>query len=46
VVTAAGAIELMHLVTLVHDGLLNNAPMRRGAPTVNANGGALEVIRR
>ena len=39
VVRAAAAIELIHMATLVHDDVLDAAPLRRGAPTVAATSG-------
>src|SRR5947208_2441407 len=33
VVTAATAVELVHLATLYHDDVMDEAPMRRGAPS-------------
>ena len=39
VVRAAAAIELIHMATLVHDDVLDDAPLRRGLPTVAATSG-------
>jgi len=36
---AACAIELIHMATLVHDDVLDDAPLRRGKPTVAASSG-------
>jgi geranylgeranyl pyrophosphate synthase len=38
-VRAAVAVELLHMATLVHDDVLDRAPLRRGRPTVFAEGG-------
>ncbi len=38
-VRAATAIELVHMATLVHDDVLDAAPLRRGKPTVAASSG-------
>jgi geranylgeranyl pyrophosphate synthase len=38
-VRAAAAIELVHMATLVHDDVLDDAPLRRGLPTVLATAG-------
>ncbi len=38
-VRAATAIELIHMATLVHDDVLDDAPLRRGLPTVAATSG-------
>jgi geranylgeranyl pyrophosphate synthase len=38
-VRAAAAIELVHMATLVHDDVLDDAPLRRGLPTIAATSG-------
>jgi geranylgeranyl pyrophosphate synthase len=38
-VRAATAIELVHMATLVHDDVLDQAPLRRGHPTIAASSG-------
>jgi len=38
-VSAATAVELVHMATLVHDDVLDHAPLRRGRPTVLATSG-------
>jgi geranylgeranyl pyrophosphate synthase len=37
--SAAVAVELLHMATLVHDDVLDAARLRRGVPTVYAQGG-------
>jgi geranylgeranyl pyrophosphate synthase len=43
-VRAAAAIELVHMATLVHDDVLDQAPLRRGLPTIAATGGRERAI--
>ena len=38
-IRAATAVELVHMATLVHDDVLDRAPLRRGRPTVAATSG-------
>ncbi|UJA21730.1 polyprenyl synthetase family protein [Thermoleophilia bacterium SCSIO 60948] len=38
-IRAASAVELVHTATLVHDDVLDDAPLRRGSPTVYATAG-------
>ncbi len=43
-VRAATAIELVHMATLVHDDVLDDAPLRRGVPTVAATSGRARAL--
>ncbi|MFP4346595.1 MAG: polyprenyl synthetase family protein [Anaerolineales bacterium] len=41
---AAAAIEMLHTATLVHDDLVDNAQLRRGVQTFNANWGTIATV--
>jgi geranylgeranyl pyrophosphate synthase len=43
-IRAATAIELVHMATLVHDDVLDAAPLRRGHPTVVARSGRQRAL--
>jgi len=43
-IRAATAIELVHMATLVHDDVLDDAPLRRGLPTVVASSGRRRAV--
>ena len=43
-IRAATAIELVHMATLVHDDVLDAAPLRRGHPTVVARSGRRRAL--
>ena len=43
-IRAATAIELVHMATLVHDDVLDDAPLRRGLPTVFASSGRRRAV--
>ncbi|WP_329184384.1 polyprenyl synthetase family protein [Actinacidiphila glaucinigra] len=45
VVQAAAAVELLHLASLHHDDVIDEAALRRGVPSVNARWGNLVAIR-
>jgi heptaprenyl diphosphate synthase len=40
----AAAIELLHVATLVHDDIIDEAPIRRGRPSLHASIGVKEAV--
>jgi heptaprenyl diphosphate synthase len=40
----AAAVELLHVATLVHDDIIDEAPMRRGRPSLHARLGVKEAV--
>jgi heptaprenyl diphosphate synthase len=40
----AAAVELLHLATLVHDDIIDEAPIRRGRPSLHASLGVKQAI--
>ena len=43
-IRAATAVELVHMATLVHDDVIDGAPLRRGRPTVAARSGRQRAV--
>lgn len=43
-VTAAAAMEILHLATLVHDDVIDEAPTRRGQPSVQSRFGKKTAV--
>ncbi|HHY97548.1 MAG TPA: polyprenyl synthetase family protein [Firmicutes bacterium] len=43
-ILAAEAIEAIHLASLIHDDIIDESPIRRGVPTINASHGAKSAI--
>ncbi len=44
VVAMAAALEMLHAATLIHDDIIDEAPVRRGKPTIVATSGADSAI--
>jgi geranylgeranyl pyrophosphate synthase len=44
-ISAAAAVELVHMATLVHDDVLDDAALRRGRPTIYAQDGRDAALR-
>jgi heptaprenyl diphosphate synthase len=44
VVTAAAAVELVHVASLYHDDVIDEAPTRRGVPSVNVRWGNAAAV--
>ena len=44
VISCCVAIELLHLATLVHDDIIDEAEVRRGVPTINYKEGTNRAI--
>lgn len=42
--TLAAVVEMVHMATLVHDDVLDEADERRGHPTIRANGGNVTAV--
>jgi geranylgeranyl pyrophosphate synthase len=44
VISAASAIELAHIATLIHDDIIDDSDLRRGIPTINSREGVDNAI--
>jgi geranylgeranyl pyrophosphate synthase len=44
IISAASVVEMVHLASLIHDDIIDNAASRHGAPTVNAKEGLAQAI--
>ena len=43
-ITAAAALEILHLATLVHDDIIDEAPTRRGQPSIQSKFGKKTAV--
>ncbi|HHU88226.1 MAG: polyprenyl synthetase family protein [Sphaerochaetaceae bacterium] len=44
VVKVAGTLEMVHIASLIHDDIIDKAPLRRGVPTLYAQVGAKQAV--
>jgi geranylgeranyl pyrophosphate synthase len=44
IITAAASVEIVHLASLIHDDIIDNAQTRRGTPTINFKEGLPQAI--
>jgi heptaprenyl diphosphate synthase len=44
IIAAATAVEIVHLASLIHDDIIDNAKTRRGTPTINFKEGLPQAI--
>lgn len=44
VIQAAVSLEMLHVATLIHDDIVDEAPVRRGVPSVNATRGTQVAV--
>ena len=44
VITAAAAVEMVHIASLIHDDIIDNAATRRGVPTISGSEGLTQAI--
>ena len=44
IIKVAAAVEMVHLASLIHDDIIDNAKTRRGTPTINSREGLAQAI--
>lgn len=44
VITAAAAVEVIHMASLIHDDIVDQTPLRRGKPTVSMEKGTMTAL--